>query len=104
MRISRKPENRRPCPCIISLQGLIIYYKCYYKEGCATAQTKPQKQVLGILGGLGPAASCYLYQMLIDHTPASCDQDHIDIVISSRASTPDRTAFIMAKARMTPLP
>lgn len=38
----------------------------YYKEGCATLQTKPQKQVLGILGGLGPAASCYLYQMLID--------------------------------------
>ena len=82
--------------------GLIIYYKCYYKEGCATAQTKPQKQVLGILGGLGPAASCYPYQMLIDHTPASCDQDHIDIVISSRASTPDRTAFIMGKSKDDP--
>ena len=54
--------------------------------------------MLGILGGLGPAASCYLYQMLIDHTPASCDQDHIDIVISSRASTPDRTAFIIMAA------
>ena len=85
--------------CAVSL---IIYYKCYYKEGCATAQTKPQKQVLGILGGLGPAASCYLYQMLIDHTPASCDQDHIDIVISSRASTPDRTAFIMGKSKDDP--
>ena len=58
--------------------------------------------MLGILGGLGPAASCYLYQMLIDHTPASCDQDHIDIVISSRASTPDRTAFIMGKSKDDP--
>ena len=65
-------------------------------------RTKPQKQVLGILGGLGPAASCYLYQMLIDHTPATCDQDHIDIVISSRASTPDRTAFIMGKSKDDP--
>ena len=37
-----------------------------------------QHPVLGILGGLGPAASCYLYQMLIDHTPAVRDQDHID--------------------------
>ena len=74
----------------------------YYKEGCATLQTKTQKQVLGILGGLGPAASCYLYQMLIDHTPATCDQDHIDIVISSRASTPDRTAFIMGKSKDDP--
>ena len=63
---------------------------------------QPQKPVLGILGGLGPAASCYLYQMLIDHTPASCDQDHIDIVISSRASTPDRTAFIMGKSKADP--
>lgn len=58
--------------------------------------------VLGILGGLGPAASCYLYQMLIDHTPATCDQDHIDIVISSRASTPDRTAFIVGKSKDDP--
>lgn len=61
-----------------------------------------QKPVLGILGGLGPAASCYLYQMLIDHTPAHCDQDHIDIVISSRASTPDRTAFIVGKSSDDP--
>ncbi len=40
--------------------------------------------------------------MLIDHTPATCDQDHIDIVISSRASTPDRTAFIMGKSKDDP--
>lgn len=61
-----------------------------------------KRPVLGILGGLGPAASCYLYQMLIDHTPATCDQDHIDIVISSRASTPDRTAFITGKSKEDP--
>lgn len=29
-------------------------------------------------------------------------QDHIDIVISSRASTPDRTAFIMGKSKDDP--
>ena len=67
-----------------------------------TLPQNPHKEVLGILGGLGPAASCYLYQMLIDHTPASCDQDHIDIVISSRASTPDRTAFIMGESKEDP--
>ncbi len=58
--------------------------------------------MLGILGGLGPAASCYLYQMLTDHTPASFDQDHLDIVISSRASTPDRTAFILGQSKEDP--
>ena len=61
-----------------------------------------EKPVLGILGGLGPAASCYLYQMLIDHTPAVRDQDHIDIVISSRASTPDRTAFVLGQSEEDP--
>ncbi len=65
-------------------------------------QTKPKRPVLGILGGLGPAASCYLYQMLIDHTPAVRDQDHIDLVLSSRASTPDRTAFILGKSDEDP--
>lgn len=58
--------------------------------------------MLGILGGLGPAASCYLYQMLIDHTPAERDQDHIDLVLSSRASTPDRTAFIVGASDEDP--
>ena len=62
----------------------------------------PHKPVLGILGGLGPAASCYLYQMLTDHTPAARDQDHLDIVISSRASTPDRTAFILGQSDEDP--
>ncbi len=63
-----------------------------------------QKPVLGILGGLGPAASCYLYQMLIDHTPAQRDQDHIDLLLCSRASTPDRTAFITGESQADPLP
>lgn len=66
------------------------------------AEQTPQRPVLGILGGLGPAASCYLYQMIIDHTPATKDQDHIDLVISSRASTPDRTAFILGKSDEDP--
>lgn len=65
-------------------------------------QETPKKPVLGILGGLGPAASCYLYQMLTEHTPAARDQDHLDIVISSRASTPDRTAFILGQSDEDP--
>ncbi len=64
---------------------------------------QPQKPVLGILGGLRyelPAAN--LYQMLIDHTPAARDQDHLDVVISSRASTPDRTAYILGQSDEDP--
>ena len=54
----------------------------------------PQSKVLGILGGLGPMATVYFYELLTTHTQASCDQEHIDMVISSKASTPDRTAYI----------
>ena len=67
-----------------------------------TLEKPVNKPVLGILGGLGPAATCYLYQMLTDHTPAGRDQDHLDIVISSRASTPDRTAFITGESTEDP--
>ncbi len=43
-------------------------------------------------------------ERLIAHTEASCDQDHIDMMISNRATTPDRTAFILGKSISDPLP
>lgn len=49
---------------------------------------------LGVIGGLGPAASSFFYSRIIEHTKASCDQEHIDMVILSHASTPDRTKAI----------
>ncbi|MBR5308391.1 MAG: amino acid racemase [Clostridia bacterium] len=63
----------------------------------------PSSPILGILGGLGPMATVYFYEMIISHTKAERDQDHIDIVINSRATTPDRTAYIMGKSSDNPL-
>lgn len=63
-----------------------------------------KRPLLGILGGLGPMASAYFYELICAHTKASCDQDHIDIILSSRASTPDRTAFITGRSIESPLP
>lgn len=59
--------------------------------------------VLGILGGLGPMATVYFYEMITAHTKADRDQDHIDIVINSRATTPDRTDYILGKSSDNPL-
>lgn len=61
-----------------------------------------QPKVLGILGGLGPMATVYFYEMLTRHTQAACDQDHIDVIINSRASTPDRTAYILGRSTENP--
>lgn len=61
-----------------------------------------KKPVLGILGGIGPLSSAYLYELITSHTPAERDQDHIDVILCSRASTPDRTAFIIGKSKDDP--
>ena len=60
--------------------------------------------LLGILGGLGPYASAYFYELITTHTKAEKDQDHINIILSSRASTPDRTDFILGESDQSPLP
>ena len=59
---------------------------------------------LGILGGLGPASTIYFCELLNRHTAATCDADHIDMLISSRATTPDRTSYILDKNAPDPLP
>ena len=59
---------------------------------------------LGILGGLGPMSTVYFCELLNRHTLAACDADHIDMLISSRATTPDRTAYILDKNAPDPLP
>jgi aspartate racemase len=61
-------------------------------------------KTLGILGGLGPAASVYFYQLITQHTEALCDQDHLDIVLISKASIPDRTEYILGISADSPLP
>ncbi|MDR2686446.1 MAG: amino acid racemase, partial [Oscillospiraceae bacterium] len=58
---------------------------------------------LGVLGGLGPAASRYFYDMLIRLCPARRDQDHPDLLLYSKASIPDRSAHLLGKGE-SPLP
>ena len=49
---------------------------------------------LGVIGGMGPEATSYYYDQVIRHTDAHRDQDHIDMIILSHASMPDRTQAI----------
>ena len=54
------------------------------------------KNAIGIIGGMGPMASQLFYKMVTEHTAAEKDQDHINLVILSDASMPDRTGAILA--------
>ncbi len=49
----------------------------------------------GIIGGLGPSATVDLYKLIIRHTPATKDQDHIRVIIDSNTRIPDRTAALL---------
>lgn len=59
---------------------------------------------LGILGGLGPMATAYFFQLIIQMTQAETDQEHIESIIYNCPSIPDRTQFILGKSACSPLP
>lgn len=58
---------------------------------------------LGVIGGLGPLASSYFYELVINRTKVSKDQEHIDMVILNHATIPDRTSYILGKSNESPL-
>ena len=50
---------------------------------------------LGILGGMGPAASAEFLVRLIEQTPAGCDQEHIPVILWSDPTVPDRSTSLL---------
>src|SRR5690554_1572246 len=58
---------------------------------------------LGVIGGLGPLASAYFYELLSRMTEAKIDQEHMEINIISRPSIPDRTGYILGRNNDNPL-
>ena len=49
---------------------------------------------IGVLGGMGPAATHFFFGRLIHKSDAATDQAHERVVIDSNPHIPDRTAFI----------
>jgi len=58
---------------------------------------------LGILGGMGPAASAEFMVRLVAQTPAKRDQDHIPTILWSDTTVPDRSTS-MRNGDDRPLP
>ena len=61
-------------------------------------------KTLGVIGGLGPLPTAYLAEMLALYSDVDKDQDHINLLIHSYPSTPDRTQFILGHSDQSPLP
>lgn len=52
-------------------------------------------KTIGIIGGMGPAATIDLYKKIVDQTPAEKDQEHIHVIIDSYPQIEDRTGYIL---------
>lgn len=52
-------------------------------------------KIIGIIGGMGPAATIDLYKKIVENTPAEKDQEHIHVIIDSYPQIEDRTEYIL---------
>ena len=50
---------------------------------------------VGIIGGMGPAATCDLMMKIISMTDAASDQEHIHVLVDANTNIPDRTAALL---------
>lgn len=53
------------------------------------------KHTIGILG-MGPAATADMLEKFVELRHASCDQQHIPLIVSSIPDIPDRTACLLS--------
>ncbi len=60
------------------------------------------EKIIGILGGMGPAATIDLFTKIVKGTKVKKDQDHLRIMVDNNPKIPDRTLAIQRKGP-TPL-
>jgi len=56
-----------------------------------------EKNTIGILGGMGPEATEFLFGLIIRNTRAAKDQDHLPVLIYNNPKIPDRSAYILGR-------
>ncbi|GAA1986804.1 aspartate racemase [Isoptericola halotolerans] len=69
-------------------------------EPLAGAPTPP----VGVIGGVGPLATAYFLQRVVQLTEADRDQEHVDMVVLNHATVPDRTDFVVGRSTLDPGP
>lgn len=60
----------------------------------ALSETRPERRAkfkVGVVGGVGPAATVDFLGKLVRSTEAACDQDHIKVLVEQNPQIPDRT-------------
>ena len=57
----------------------------------------PSRRTIGVIGGLGPQATVEFFQRVVQETPASCDQDHLHLIVDSDPTLPNRNDAIAGR-------
>lgn len=65
---------------------------------------KMKKEVLGVIGGLGPTATAHFLELAVRMTDAETDQENVDMIVYNFPSIPDRTGYILGSNLRSPLP
>ncbi len=60
--------------------------------------------LIGVIGGLGPKATTYFMDLVIDNTESECDQDNVNLLVCQYSSIPDRTSYIIGNSKDSPVP
>lgn len=87
---------------VLRSQGLPVLdvnqiYARYAVRRHARSPTPPARPVrIGVVGGVGPAATVDFLDKIVRHTPAGCDQDHLKLVVEQNPQIPDRTGHLLA--------
>lgn len=66
--------------------------------------TENRQKILGIIGGVGPMATAYFMEKIVDMTVSETDQQNIDMIVLNHCSIPDRTAHILDHSKPNPGP
>ena len=61
------------------------------------------KKTIGIIGGMGPMATCDLMKKIFEVSDADCDQNYVHVCVDCNTNIPDRTKAILEKGE-DPIP
>lgn len=71
--------------------------KAYAEHALFVGGAQPQRiYKVGVVGGVGPAATVDFMRKVVQLTKASRDQDHIKMIVEQNPQIPDRTANLLA--------
>jgi len=84
---------------MLSARGIpIVDTNRIYAEFASHFQPVMRAQAfkIGVVGGVGPAATVDFMEKIISNTPAKRDQDHLKLVVEHNPKIPDRTNNLIA--------